>query len=140
MVKTKGIDKTLAKWQARVSVAAPDYEDGIKNPKKDWKSEAKAAEARYEDGVRAAIAEKRFGKGVEAAGTEKWQKKAIEVGVARWAPGVAAATEDYKAGMSKVLAAIEATTLPPRYAAGDPRNYERVKAIGQAVHNAVKKK
>ena len=140
MVKTKGIDKTLSKWQSRVSVAAPDYEDGIKNPKKDWATEAKNAEARYEDGVRAAIAEKRFGKGVAEAGTEKWQKKAVEVGVARWAPGVAAAADDYKAGMSKVLEAIESVTLPPRYAAGDPRNYERVKAIGQAIHEKVKKK
>lgn len=74
---------------------------------------------------------------MNAAGTEKWSKKAKDLGVRRWPEGVAAAKPDYQAGMAKVIAAIEGTTLPPRFPAGDPRNYERVKAIGEAVRKAV---
>jgi len=140
MVKTKGVDKTLEKWKRKVSQAAPDYRDGVENPRRDWASETKAAEARYKEGVIKAANEGRFGRGVAQAGTEKWKKGATTKGVERWAPGVAAAEDEYRSGMSKVLEAIESATLPPRYPAGDPRNLERVRAINMAVHNKVKGK
>jgi len=140
MVKTKGIERTTKKWRERVNVAGPEYELGIRDPKKDWKTETAGAESRYEEGLRAAMAEKRFGKGVTAAGTKKWQDKTIEIGLRRWPEGVALAEDEYHGGMSVVIDAIERVVLPPRYPAGDVRNYERVKAIGTAVREAVKKK
>jgi len=138
MVKTRGVEHATEKWARKVAVAGPDYQAGIADPKKDWKTETAAAEPRYEEGVRGGIADKRFGKGVARAGTEKWSRKATSVGVDRWSPGVAAATEDYNKGMGVVISAIEGVTLPPRYPAGDPRNYERVKAIGTAVSRATR--
>lgn len=140
MVKTRGIDATKKKWTDRVAVAGPDYEAGVKDPKKDWGDETKAAEGRYEDGVKAAMAKKLFGKGVDEAGTGKWKDKTIEKGVRRWPEGVAIAGPDYEKGMKPVLDVIEGVTLPPRYPAGDPRNYERVKAIGTAIHEKIKGK
>jgi len=138
MVKTRGVEHATEKWARKVGVAGPDYEAGIRDPKKDWKSETAAAEARYEEGVRGAISDKRFGKGVARAGTEKWSRKTEAVGIGRWPEGVAAAKDDYNTGMAAVISAIEGVTLPPRYPAGDPRNYERVKAIGQAVSRATR--
>jgi len=140
MVKTKGLDSTVEKWQRKVGQAGPDYRAGVENPKKDWATETKAAEPRYKEGVIKAANEGRFGRGVSEAGTEKWKKGATTKGVERWGPGVAAATDEYSSGMAKVLSAIEAATLPPRYPAGDPRNIERVRAINQAVHNKLKGK
>lgn len=137
MVKTRGVDYAKKKWEERVGVAEDDYSAGIADPKKDWKTETAGAEGRYEDGVKAGIAKKRFGKGVTKAGTEKWSTK-TEAKKARWGEGVRAATEDYATGMDAVIKAIEATVLPPRYPAGDPRNIERVKKMNAEVSKALK--
>jgi len=140
MVKTRGIDQTTKKWKARVDVAGPDYEAGVKDPKEDWATQALEAERIYEEAIKAAIAKKLFGKGVSAAGTEKWKTKTIEKGVRRWPEGVAVASPDYAKGMKDVLDTIETVKLPPRYPAGDPRNLERVKAITTAIHEKLKGK
>lgn len=138
MVKTRGVDKATQKWRDRVAVASGDYADGVANPRRPWKASTLEAEPRFEAGVQVAIREKRFGKGVSASTDEKWKSKAADLGTRRFPEGVAAAEPDYRAGMGKVISAIEGVTLPPRYPAGDPRNYERVKAIGEAVRKAVK--
>lgn len=140
MVKTKGVDRTVAKWQAKVAGAGGDYTDGVTNPKADWQTETAKAEPRYKEGVTRAAAEGRFGKGVNKAGTAKWQKGAIEKGPGRWTEGVSKAEPEYRSGMSEVISTIEATTLPPRGPKGDPQNYERVRALGAALHTKFKGK
>ena len=124
------------KWTRVTPMRSEDYRQGIESPKKDWETETKAAAGAWKDGVAKAAAAGSFGKGVDAAGTGKWKRKALDVGVDRWGPGVSVAGPDYAAGFGPYRDVIERTTLPPRGAKGDPRNYERVKAIGQALHNA----
>ena len=63
------------------------------------------------------------------AGSEKWKSKAIQVGKQRFVQGVQGAEALYASGVAPFLSTIEATTLPPRFPKGDPRNLERVKAI-----------
>lgn len=138
IVKTKPIDQVVDKWQRKVSGAEADYRAGIENPREDWEAATKAAEARYKEGVTRAANEGRFGRGVSRAGTEKWKKGASQKGPARWSSGVSMAQDEYRSGMSDVLNTIESVSLPPRGAAGDPRNYERVKAIGEALHKKFK--
>jgi hypothetical protein len=138
LVATKPLDQTVAKWKRKVAGASEDYRAGVENPREDWASATKAAETRYKEGVTRAAAEGRFGRGVSKAGTEKWKRGAVEKGVSRWPDGVSAAEGDYSAGMSEVLSTIQSVTLPPRGAAGDPRNYERTKAIGTALHTKFK--
>lgn len=141
MVKTKPVEIVKKKWEARASIATPDYEFGVKNPRRDWAEAATAAEETWEAAIQEAIRDKRFAGGVKAVGTEKWQKKALEVGKDRYAPGVRAAVDDYSKAMSEVLSVIEGVTLPPKGPRGDPKNYERVKAIGDALHKyAIAKK
>jgi len=134
MVKTKPVDLVVKKWQERASVATDDYKFGVMNPKKDWATAAEAAFDAWAKGVQTAIAEKRFVGGVRKAGTEKWRRKAVEVGADRYAPGIRAAADEYAAAMTEVLRVIEGVDLPPRGPKGDPRNYERVVKIGDALH------
>jgi len=136
MPKIRSIKDISGKWATVTPQRTSDYESGIKAPLEDWAQKTSAAEAAYESGVQAAIADKRFGKGVKEAGTEKWQRKAIEVGINRWGPGVRAAQADYESGFSKYRDVIERLTLPPRYPKGDPRNIDRVAAIAKALHEA----
>jgi len=138
MVKTKDIATVVEKWQRKVSGAEADYRAGVENPKEDWETATKAAESRYKEGVTRAANEGRFGRGVAKAGTEKWKKGATTKGPGRWSSGVSMAEDEYRAAMGDVLNTIEGVSLPPRGAAGDPRNYERVKAIGEALHKKFK--
>ena len=111
-----------------------DYKQGIENPKKDWEAETFKAEGAYKEGIAAAIARGAFGKGVKEAGSAKWKENTLAKGVDRWGPGVSMAGPSYEKGFAPYRDTIERTNLPPRYAKGDPRNFERVKAIGLALH------
>ena len=134
MPAIKSVTQIKEKWARVTAQRSTDYADGVKSPKKDWATETKAAEGAYEEGVQAAIGRKAFGKGVDAAGTTKWQSKAIDVGVGRFPAGVTADQEDYGKGFAPFVDVISRTTLPQRFAKGDPRNYERVRVMGEALH------
>jgi len=136
MPKIRSAADVAAKWARVTPERAADYEAGVKDPKKDWATETKAAESAYEDGVRKAMTDKRFGKGVAKAGTDKWKEGAVTKGVARFGPGVAVAAPKYEEGFKPYRDVIEKTILPKRYAKGDPRNFERVKVMGTALHDA----
>ncbi len=125
----------IAKKWARVTPdRIEDYEDGVRNPAKDWEDETLAAEENYEAGIKDAITRKAFSKGVKKAGTAKQKSATILKGIPRWSEGVRIAEDAMRAGMGPVVAVLEGLTLPKRYPTGDPRNIERVKAIQQALH------
>ena len=133
MVKTKPIDVVSKKWVEKASGATDDYRYGISNPKVDWQEATEKAFNRWQAGIQQAIANKTFIGGVRKAGTAKWQERAKEVGATRYSEGVRTAEDDYREAMSEVLRVIEGVTLPEKGPKGDPRNYERVKAIGDAL-------
>ncbi len=133
MVAVKPLDQIADKFVARASAAATDYDAGVRAPKEDWQKNTAAAEPNYAAGVQQAIAQKRFGKGVARAGTAKWQRKAIDVGVGRYPAGVAAAKEDYQTGFAPYHGVLSRIVLPKKGPRGSAQNYNRVKAIGDAL-------
>jgi len=135
MPNIRSTAENAAKWKRRTENAGAEYEQGVNNPKKDWAAETAKAEGNYEKGVQAAITKKRFGKGVVKAGNAKWKNGAVQKGVQRFGPGVQASGDNYAKGFSPYAEVIKNTTLPPRYPKGDPRNFDRVKAMGTALHN-----
>ena len=136
MPAIKSTASIAEKWARVTPQRAPDYELGVKNPKTDWAKATVAAAPANKDGIQKAIAAGSFEKGVTEAGTEKWQRRASEVGPGRYSQGVQAAAPDYEKGFSKFRDVIERTTLPARFAKGDPRNIERVRAMAKALHDA----
>lgn len=134
MVAIRSAREIAEKWSQVTPTRTGFYEAGVRAPKKDWARVTLAAESVYKEAVTRAAAEGRFGKGVTRAGTDKWQRKAIEVGAGRWGPGVSMAAPDFEAGFAPFRDAIDKITLKPRFPKGDPRNYERVKQIGDALH------
>jgi len=134
MAEIKRLDAIREKWTRVTPGRVADYTIGIKNPKRDWESETVAAEERYKAGVDAAAMKGMFGKGVKAAGTKKWEEMALKKGPGRFSEGVYIGGPAYEKGFAPMHAAIERVTLPPKFPKGDIRNYERVKAIGQALH------
>ena len=133
-MQVKSASAIAEKWARVTPERSLDYEEGVRNPLRDWEKETLDAESRYEDGIKASISRKAFGKGVKKAGTAKQRSKTISKGIPRWPEGVRGAQEDMKNGMEPVVKVLEGLTLPPRFATGDPRNIDRVKAIQQALH------
>jgi len=136
MPAIRSIRDIVDKWKRVAPTRVADYEAGIRAPKKVWEAEAKAAETRWAEGVAKASTEKRFGKGVTKAGQTKWATKTIAKGPERWPRGVEVAGPDYEKGFGPMRDTIEKTDIGPRYPAGDPRNYDRVKKMGDALHAA----
>lgn len=136
MPAVKAMSTIVDKWSRRASQAAPDYATGVKAPRKSWAQATTDAVDAQAAGVQAALSAGSFEKGVAKAGDAKWARKAVTVGAQRFGPGVAAAKGDYQAGFAPYAAVIQGVTLAPRGARGDPRNYDNVRAIGEALHNA----
>lgn len=133
MAKVKDTASVADKWARVTPQRTEDYTLGVQNPRSAWAASSVAAEGRYQDGVTAAIQQKRYGKGVAKVGDEGWQKKTLAKGPTRFAEGVALSAQDYQAGIAPYLDVIRATTLPPRFAKGDPRNIERVRVLAAAL-------
>lgn len=136
MAEIKSLSRVVEKWTRVTPARAQDYQAGVASPRRDWQQATSAAQDRWSEGVQGAIQRGAFGSGVDAAGTQKWSRKTQEVGTQRWGPGVRAAAQDYQKGFEPFRQVIEATALPPRFPAGDPRNFDRVRAIGEALHRA----
>lgn len=136
MPQVKSVQASSEKWARRAGQSSQDYANGVKAPRRSWaESTASASEAQHA-GAQAAIANNSFEKGVRNAGDAKWSRKATTVGASRFGPGVAAAKGDYEQGFAPYAQVIQGVQLPPRGAKGDPRNFERVQAIGNALHEA----
>ena len=135
MAAIKPIEQATDKWVRRASVAGPDYENGVRNPRRGWAEASKAAEKNYQAGVTAAAARGAFGKGVSAAGEEKWKSNALKKGPGRFAEGVSIGRDEWAKGFGPYHAAINAISLPERGPKGDAKNIQRVAAIATALRN-----
>lgn len=134
MPAIKTMDRITRKWVANAASGQGSYEDGIRNPRKDWATETKNAESNYEQGVTKAISRKAFGKGVSSAGTQKWQRNSLDKGPSRWATGISLAESEYQKGFGPFRDIIEKTSLPARGPKGDPKNIQRVSVMAAALH------
>lgn len=135
MPQVKPLAEIAAKFVRRASVASEDYRRGVSRVD-DWQQNTLAAEGNYESGVQAAIADNRFGKGVGRVSNEEWKRKAQDKGGANYGAGVRQAEDDFSKGFAPFRSVIEGITLPPRGPKGSPENIERVRIIGQALHDA----
>lgn len=134
MAEIKDAGRIAEKWARVTPGRAQDYTEGIQNPRRDWAAASAAAEDSYKNGVITAANAGRYGKGVRAAGTDKWRERSISKGPQRFSEGVQLGQADYQAGFEPFAAVIRATSLPPRFPKGDPRNIERVRVMAAALH------
>jgi len=141
MVETKPIEYVVKKWQERASAAAEDYREGVRGKGGKWEANTVAAFDNWVKGIQDAISNRTFVGGVRAAGGAKWERMAVEKGAVNYPTGIRAATEEYRKAMAEVLNVLRGITLPERGPRGDPKNYERVKTIGDTLHKwAVERK
>ncbi len=132
-IKIKSPSEIAAKFARVTPGRSADYQEGIAGTAPgEFERATIAAETVYNQAVTAAIARKAFSKGVQGSGDD-WQKKALDVGVGRFAQGAAGAADDYAQGFAPYQAVIAGLTLPPRGPAGAPQNIERVRILADAL-------
>jgi len=134
MVVIKPLDEIKDKWASVTPGRAEYLRRGVETTTKDWAAITAGAEENWIAGVTDAAGKKLFSKGVKAAGTEKWKRKTLEVGVARFGPGVTAAKEDFGKGFAPYHDVISRVVLPAKGPRGAAQNYERVRVIGDALY------
>lgn len=125
---------SAAKWARRAGSAGAEYEEGVRNPRKDWAQAAAEANERYKRAVTEAAQKDRFKAGVNKAGTAKWQANAITKGPGRYSEGVMLAQTSYEDGFRPYADVIRNTKLSPRGPKGSPENLKRVAEMSQALH------
>lgn len=135
MPQVKPLAEIASKFVRRASASSEDYKTGV-NRAQNWQQNTQAAKDNYEAGVTEAISNDRFSKGVSKVSNQEWQNKAATKGGANYGSGVRLAENDYSKGYAPYRAVVEGVTLPPRGPKGSPENYERVRAIGEAQHQA----
>ena len=133
MAEVKNIGAVKEKWARVTPQRTEDYKIGVQSPRRDWATAAVAAKDAYKAGVTEAAGRGAYEKGVGDAGSAKWKDKALAKGPGRFAEGVMVGAGDYAKGMEPVIATISATTLPPKFPRGDPRNIQRVSVIATAL-------
>lgn len=136
MARIKPASEIAAKWARVAPQRQQDFEAGVRDPGVEWARPTAAARESWEAGIGDAVQRGAFSKGVEASGTELWRRKVVDVGTARWGPGVRAAQTDFENGFAPFQQVIERTPLPPRGMRGDPRNIERSAVLAAALSAA----
>jgi len=133
-LKVKDVATSTSKWSDNAGRAAEEYAKNAEAAASEWQSKTVAAAGNFHQAITAPGIKERFAKGVQRAGAAKFARKIREVGMDRFAPGVAAATVDYTAGVEPFFSTIAALTLSPRKPRGDPSNYRRVEEVGKALN------
>lgn len=133
-IKVKDIGVSTTKWSENASRAAEEFAARAEAAADDWARNTQAAASNFQAAITAPGIKQRFAKGVARAGAAKFARKIRDVGRDRFAPGVAAATTDYTAGVEPYFITIAALTLSARKPRGDPANYKRVEEVGKALN------
>lgn len=136
MPKVPDITRVAAKWSQNAGNATGSYQEGVQNPKEDWKTATLASAENYKIAVTKAANDGRFTKGVNRTTTEKQIQASVQKGSERFSQGIALAGPDFQAGMEPVLQVIASTNLPPKKPKGDPANIKRVADLAAAQHAA----
>jgi len=128
-IPVRPLDQVISKWKTKATAATTDYTAGVQAPRYDWQAQTIAAKDAWKAGVTDAAGRGAFEKGVSKVSTAFWQKRALELGSARYADGVGKSVDIYKGKFAPFYEALSKIDLPPRGARGDPKNLERVRTI-----------
>uniref|UniRef100_A0A6M3M6K2 Uncharacterized protein n=1 Tax=viral metagenome TaxID=1070528 RepID=A0A6M3M6K2_9ZZZZ len=133
-LKVKPIEGSTTKWEERARSASAEFAANAEASSDQWARNTGAAADTFGQAISAPGIKERFKRGVARAGAAKFARKIRDVAADRFAPGVAAATVDYKAGAEPYFATLASLTLTGRKPRGDPANYRRVEEVGKALN------
>jgi len=133
-ISVKSASQIAEKWAAVTPGRASYYESEAPASGAKWEERTTASGGVYKAAISAAGIQDRFVGGVKRAGAAKFARKVKDVGVSRYAPGVAAAQEDMAKGVADYVAVLEGLEIPDRGPRGSMSNYAIVAKVGDALH------
>ena len=133
-IKVKPIEFSTSKWSDNAGRAAEAFAREAEASADAWARNTAAASDTYGSAISAPGIKERFRRGVARAGAAKFARKIRDVARDRFAPGIAAASVDYKVGVEPYFSTLAALTLSGRKPRGDPANYRRVEEVGKALN------
>jgi len=133
-IKIKPIEASTTKWSENAGRAADSFAIEAEASADIWARNTAAAADTFGSAITAPGIKERFRRGVARAGAAKFARKIRDVAKDRFAPGIAAADVDYKAGVEPYFSTLAALTLTARKPRGDPANYRRVEEVGKALN------
>lgn len=129
----KSASQSQEKYVNRASGASLDYKQGAESTSKDQAQNAIASKDNYVKGVQESITRGAYEKGLGKSGKTKWLKGVQEKGAERYSGGVAAGASAYATNSGKYDTARGAANTLPRGPKGSEANFNRSKAVGQAL-------
>lgn len=132
MVKTKGLERSVKNWTGSIPIVSGRYTDGV-DAASGVIEASKAAEDLWAEKMAAAVAARARSKGLDKVTDADWKRKAKEKGAARIGPGMRAAEDKFRSGMSEVISTIEGVSLPPRGPSGRENLVNRAGPIVDAL-------
>lgn len=128
--------RVAEKWVRRAGAASVDYVDGVKASTKSQSGNAVAARAVWVQQVTSKDVQDRWEAGLKRAGDEAFRRGVEEKGQNRYGPGVQASQAKFAGRITNILAAIAGVDIPMRGLPASEQNFQRNKAIGQALNKA----
>jgi len=134
-IKVKDPTASGQKYVTNAGNAVNAYKAGVQSPKQSQSAAAIAAAPNWQQAVQSPTALAAFKSGLSRAGDAAWQSGALNKGAARYPQGVQLAQQKWVANVTPYLQAIAGLNLPAKGIRGSAQNYQRVQAVGQALHN-----
>jgi len=136
MVNVKDLNSSADKLERRGQQAQQDFTEGVENTTDSEQQEAtlNSTDA-WEQGIQDALNNGSFESGVRNT-SKSWQAQTLENGARRFAEGVGNAGDTWQDSFEEFANELESLSLQPRGARGSTANFERSRAVGEALHNA----
>jgi hypothetical protein len=135
MPAVKDLTSAAQKWSRNAGAAATEFAANAQGAADKWGRNTQASGGNFRQAISAGNIQAKFERGVsKAAQLGKFARKLASVGAGRYSEGVGGAQQDWSTGFEPYHGVLQTISLPPRAPRGDARNYERVKAVGQALN------
>ncbi len=135
MVQVSDLNRSAEKFQRRASQAGQDFEDGVSEVSDSDQAQATLdAQDNWTQGVQDAINEGRFESGVRDS-PKSWQEETLQVGATRFTAGASQAGDTWRASFQEYADTLESLSLQPRGPRGSEANFQRSRAVGEALNN-----
>ena len=135
-ISTKSLQDASANWTSVTPGRADVYERNAIAAVSRLVQNTIAGIPNFQSAVAGAAVANRIRTNVAGRGARRYPAKIAAVGRARFGEGVRAAGPEYEAGFGPMLRVIQGVELPPKGPRGADVNYNRVRAVGDALHRA----
>lgn len=133
-LEVKDAAASAAKFARNAQGATADYVSGAQARAGKFAANSVAGVDNWQQAVTAAGVKERLRRALQKAGAAKFSEGVATKGQVRYGPGVQAGLGDYQTNVAPFLQRLASLTLPPRRPRGDPGNYARSQAVGQALN------